>query len=173
MGDRATGQNSDMTRADVAKVFGAAVAMRTDPTLVWFDDDSGRIPVPKGGSLLKLVESFPRRSGGTYTAAALARWYAGHDRVIIVTDEQAAVSNDIPPGGRGGVRTYPEHNGGVTGPVPPEVPVYSWNLAGYKYGHSSSGLGTRHTFGGLSDAAWRLIPMLESVGKATWPWMTE
>jgi len=153
MGDRAGGRNSDMTRADVAKVFGAGLAMRTDPTLVWFDNSSGRVDVPKGGSLLKLVESFPRAGGGTSTAAAVARWYAGHDRVVIVTDEQAHYSGHYD----------------VTAPVPGHVPVYTWNLAGYQHGHAPSGLGTRHTFGGLTDAAFRLVPLLEAHGKADWP----
>lgn len=151
MNDRAGGRNSDMSRADVAKVFGAALAMRTDPTLVWFDTSSGRVDVPKGGSLLKLVESFPAAGGGTATAAAVQRWYAGHDRVVIVTDEQAWAGYGD-PGGQ----------------VPGHVPVYTWNLAGYRYGHGP-GTANRHTFGGLSDAAFRLIPMLEARGKAEWP----
>jgi hypothetical protein len=151
MCDYAGGRNSDMSRADVAKVFGAGLAMRTDPTLVWFDTSSGRVDVPKGGSLLRLIEAFPRAGGGTYTAAAVQRWYAGHDRVVIVTDEQA------------------HGDGDVTAAVPKHVPVYTWNLAGYQHGHAPSGLGTRHTFGGLSDAAFRLIPLLESAGKAGWP----
>jgi hypothetical protein len=150
----AAGALSDITRADAAKVFGAALAMRTDPTLVWFDTSSGRVNVGKGGSLLKLVESFPLAGGGTSTAAAVARWYAGHDRVVIVTDEQA------------------HYNGyaRVDQPVPSHVPVYTWNLAGYRYGHAPSGTGTRHTFGGLSDAAFRLIPLLEAGRDAVWPW---
>lgn len=153
MQDRAGGRNSDMTRADVAKVFGAGLAMRTDPTLVWFDTSSGRVDVPAGGSLLRLVESFPRAGGGTNTAAAVARWFAGHDRVVIVTDEQAA---------------YDGYHS-VSGSVPASVPMYTWNLAGYRLGHAPSGLGNRHTFGGLSDAAFKLIPLLESRGTADWP----
>lgn len=153
MSDSAGGRNSDMTRADVAKVFGSALAMRTDPTLVWFDTESGRVAVPAGGSLLKLVESFPARGGGTNTGAAVARWYAGHDRVVIVTDEQAH---------------YTGH-ANVAAAVPANIPVYTWNLAGYQRGHAPSGLGQRHTFGGLTDAAFRLIPLLEAHGSATWP----
>jgi hypothetical protein len=156
MSGSAGGSNSDMTRADVAKVFGAALAMRTDPTLVWFDTSSGRVDVPVGGSLLKLVESFPSAGGGTSTAAAVARWYAGHDRVVIVTDEQAH---------------YDGYNN-VAAPVP-TLPVYTWNLAGYRHGHAPSGMGTRHTFGGLSDAAFRLIPLLEAHRDARWPWESD
>jgi hypothetical protein len=167
----AAGKNSDMSRADVAKVFGAAIAMRTNPTLVWFNDRSGQVPVPVGGSLLRLVDSFPPSGGGTYTAAAVARWYSAHDRVIIVTDEQAAP--EVFPhhmGEYGAVRTYDLDGRGVAGTVPVNISVYTWNLAGYRFGHTPSGSGTLHTFGGLSDVAFRLIPLLESSGNASWPW---
>ncbi|MGQ4429772.1 MULTISPECIES: hypothetical protein [unclassified Streptomyces] len=33
-----------------------------------------------------------------------------------------------------------------------------------------SGRGNRHTFGGLSDAAFRMVPLLESARDADWPW---
>ena len=75
-------------------------------------------------------------------------------RWIIVTDEQASYS----------------HYGDPTEQVPAHVPVYTWNLAGYRAGHGPSGKGNRHTFGGLSDAAFRMVPLLESVRDAEWPW---
>jgi hypothetical protein len=153
MQSRATGRYSDLTRADVAKVFGATLAQRSRATLVWFDTASGRVDVPAGGSLLRLIESFPRAGGGTDTAAAVRQWYDRHDRVVIITDEQALDHGDS----------------SVVAAVPARVPVYTWNLAGYRYGHAPSGLGTRHTFGGLTDAAFRLIPLLETKSAAEWP----
>ncbi|MGW1494954.1 hypothetical protein [Streptomyces sp. NPDC002402] len=36
-------------------------------------------------------------------------------------------------------------------------------------GHTAAGP-HRHTFGGLSDAAFRLIPLLESGQDSNWPW---
>ncbi len=156
MADKATGKNSDMTRADVAKVFGAALAMRTDrPTLAWFNHESAPVTVPVGGSLLRLVDAFPAPSGGTDTPAAIRRWYTGQDRVIIVTDEQ--------------VSAYAMST--VDSTVPERVPLYTWNLAGYRYGHSPAGAAgcNRHTFGGLTDAAFRIIPLLEAHGRAEWP----
>ena len=134
-------------------MFGAALALRTDPTLVWFDTDSGQVAVPKGIALLKLVESFPRRGGGTNTAVAVRQWYAGHDRVVIITDEQAHYTGD--------------HN--VAATVPEHVPVYTWNLGGYRLGHAPSGLGTRHTFGGLTDQGFQAIPLLEQGQSTGWP----
>jgi hypothetical protein len=35
------------------------------------------------------------------------------------------------------------------------------NLAGYRYGHAPSGGRNRHTFGGLTDQAFQIIPLLE------------
>jgi hypothetical protein len=150
----AAGDRSKLMRADAAKVFGAALALRAAaPTLVWFDSESGRVRVPGGIALLKLVEAFPRRGGGTNTATAVRRWYDRHDRVVIVTDEQAHYDGDRD----------------VTVGVPRTVPVYTWNLGGYRLGHAPSGLGARHTFGGLTDAAFQAIPLLERRQDADWP----
>jgi hypothetical protein len=154
MNSPTAGARSDLSRADAAKVFGAALALRAaEPTLVWFDTGSGRVPVPAGAALLRLVDSFPQAGGGTNTAEAVRRWYNGHDRVVIVTDEQA-------------------HYGGerdVAASVPGHVPVYTWNLGGYRLGHAPSGVGTRHTFGGLTDAAFQAIGLLERSRDAAWP----
>jgi hypothetical protein len=165
----AAGRQSELTRADVAKVFGAALALRAtgpgaEATLVWFDTRSGVVDVPKGSSLLSLVESFPRAGGGTQTGAAVQRWYRRHDRVVIVTDEQA----------------HDTGHANAASPVPEHVPVYTWNLGGYRRGHAPSGHGTRHTFGGLTDLGFQAIPLLEGAnsrrgansgrgGDAGWP----
>ena len=37
-------------------------------------------------------------------------------------------------------------------------------------GHAPSGSGNRHTFGGLTDQAFRMIPLLEAGRNAAWPW---
>ena len=147
------GNRSDLTRADAAKVFGAALALRTEPTLVWFDTSSGQVPVERGTALLTLVDAFPRAGGGTETGKAVRRWYDGHDRVVIITDEQAHDTGDRD----------------VAAAVPANVPVYTWNLGGYRHGHAPSGLGTRHTFGGLTDQAFQVIGLLERGHDAPWP----
>ncbi len=53
--------------------------------------------------------------------------------------------------------------------MPAAVPVYSWNLAGYRFGHGPSGVGNRHTFGGLTDAGFGMIPLLEAGRAGAWP----
>ncbi|MFI9508974.1 TROVE domain-containing protein [Nocardia sp. NPDC052566] len=86
---------------------------------------------------------------GTDTPAAVRAHYTGQDRVVVITDEQAT--------------------GDVNEAVPQRVPLYTWNLAGYRYGHSPSGGPYRHTFGGLTDAAFAMIPLLEAGHAADWP----
>lgn len=49
--------------------------------------------------------------------------------------------------------------GDVSASVPAHVPVYGFNLAGY-----------RHEVGGLTDAAFGLIPNIEAGRASRWPW---
>ncbi|MFC8426931.1 TROVE domain-containing protein [Streptomyces sp. NPDC057236] len=145
---------SELTRADAAAVFGTALALRAQKAdLVEFGSTSDPVPFRRGESVLKILGRFGDL-GGTDTTGAVRRHYARHDRVLIVTDEQYAHS----------------HHGDPTGQVPAEVPVYTWNLAGYRAGHGPSGTANRHTFGGLSDAAFRMVPLLEAGRDADWPW---
>lgn len=157
MSDRLSAR-SDLSRADAAAVFGTCLALRAqNADLVQFGSSSALVPFSGGASVLPMLGRFTDM-GGTYTAAAVQKWYAGHDRVVIVTDEQI--------GSYGGY-----YGGDPTQHVPAQVPVYTWNLAGYRLGHAASGVGTRHTFGGLSDQAFRMIPLLEAGRDATWPWV--
>ncbi|MEU4104847.1 TROVE domain-containing protein, partial [Streptomyces tanashiensis] len=73
--------------------------------------------------------------------------------VLIVTDEQVA-SYD---------------SGSATEAVPAGIPVYTWNLAGYRPAHGPTGP-HRHTFGGLTDAAFRMVGLVEAGREALWPW---
>ncbi|WP_028803390.1 TROVE domain-containing protein [Streptomyces sp. 142MFCol3.1] len=145
---------SRLNRADAAAIFGTALALRAaDADLVEFGTTSSRVKYRRGDSVLKVLERFGSL-GGTETSEAVRKHYRKHDRVLIVTDEQAAYS----------------HSGDPTEQVPADVPVYTWNLAGYRAGHGPSGRPGRHTFGGLSDAAFRMVPLLESARDADWPW---
>jgi hypothetical protein len=57
----------------------------------------------------------------------------------------------------------------ATAGVPAKVPVYTWNLAGHRFGHAPSGVGNRHTFGGLTDAAFGMIALIEAGNDGQWP----
>ncbi|WP_405809066.1 TROVE domain-containing protein [Streptomyces sp. NBC_00210] len=145
---------SELNRADAAAIFGTAVAMRAaDADLVQFGTTSSRVRYPKGESVLRVLGRFGNL-GGTDTTSAVRAHYEGHDRVLIVTDEQTAYS----------------YHGDPTEQIPAHIPVYTWNLAGYGAGHAQSGKPNRHTFGGLTDAAFRMVPLLERGRDADWPW---
>ncbi|MCX4747445.1 TROVE domain-containing protein [Kitasatospora sp. NBC_01287] len=150
-------ERSGLNRADSAAIFGTALKVRAgDADLVEFGTGSNVLAVRRGESVLAVLKRFGDL-GGTNTAEAVRKHYRGHDRVVIVTDEQTA-------GGHRGSDPLAA--------VPEQVPVYTWNLAGYRTGHGPSGGANRHTFGGLSDAAFRLIPLLERGTAAGWPWET-
>ncbi|MEU7055528.1 TROVE domain-containing protein [Streptomyces sp. NPDC046197] len=145
---------SELNRADAAAIFGTSLALRAaDADLVEFGTSSNRVKFRRGESVLKILDRFGDL-GGTDTTEAVRRHYRKHDRVLIVTDEQYAFNR----------------HGDPTQQVPAHVPVYTWNLAGHRAGHGPSGKDNRHTFGGLSDAAFRMVPLLEAGRDADWPW---
>ncbi|MFV2179456.1 TROVE domain-containing protein [Actinomadura sp. LOL_016] len=149
-------ERSGLNRGDSAAIFGTALALRAENAdLVEFGTRHRPVDVRPGESLLSVLKRFGNL-GGTNTAEAVRGNFRRHDRVVIVTDEQA----------------YGGHYGAdPTAQVPADVPVYTWNLAGYEHGHGPSGTGNRHVFGGLSDAAFGMIPLLEAArGSVGWPW---
>lgn len=161
-----TPNSSDITLAEQAAVFGSALALRAEkPTLVEFGGQSQEIDVPKGGSVLRLIEQFGQIGGTDIPTAVKRHWFA-HDRIVVVTDEQTR-PGWLPSNmwGHGGMRETE-----INDLVPKNVPVYMWNMAGYKPGAMPSGGANRHIFGGLTDHAFRLIPLLEAGRDARWPW---
>ncbi|MEU8839906.1 TROVE domain-containing protein [Streptomyces roseus] len=161
-----TPHQSDIPLAEQAALFGSALALRAAaPTLVEFGMRSDEVQVPKGGSMLRLTEAF-NQIDGTDIPLAVKRHFARHDRVVIVTDEQTRPgwlpSNAAYHGG------MPETR--IDDLIPKSVPVYMWNMAGYRAGAMSSGGANRHAMGGLGDAAFRAIPLLEAGRDARWPW---
>ncbi|OZB79754.1 TROVE domain-containing protein, partial [Microbacterium sp. 13-71-7] len=145
---------SSLTRMDAAAVFGSALALRAeDATLVAFGTDSGEVRFRNTDAVLQLTGRFAGM-GGTRTAKAVRQHYAGHDRVVVITDEQA------------GVDFYGD--GDVFGAVPAKVHTFTWNLAGYERGHAAD-TGFRHTFGGLSDAGFSLVGFIERGTRADFP----
>lgn len=151
--------NSDkeLTMADKAAIFGSAIALRAeDATLVQFGSTAAEIKFKKTDSVLPMLDKY-RDLGGTATAAAIKQFYKGHDRVIVITDEQYD--------GYGWYRSQ----GDPSDAVPSNIPLYTWNLEGYKAG-GKSGSQKRHTFGGLTDKAFTQIQLIEMGQQAKWPW---
>ncbi len=158
-----------LMRWDAAALFGVALGQRCEDADVvsfssarryWGDAPGAAtkaFQLQRGESLLRAVDRWKDGGwflgGGTDTALALRQEFRGHDRIVIVTDEQAG--HDARE---------------VNESAPDTVSMYTWNLAGYEAGHAPSGGRTRHTFGGLTDQAFRMIPLLEAGRDAKFPW---
>jgi hypothetical protein len=158
-----------ISRADQAAIFGCALALRAEnPTLVQFGGGSKVIKVPRESSVLSLVDRFDQIDG-TDIPSAVKLHYDNHDRVVVLTDEQSRP---------GYFPSNMHHYGGmrettIDALVPLDVPVYMWNFAGYSAAAMASGSNARFTFGGLTDSAFRLIPLLESGAEGVWPWQMD
>jgi TROVE domain len=171
MWEQAFSEHSGMPWADAAAIFGAAVALRAEQAdLVEFWAGSRVIPFRKADPLLKLVERFsfqPAPGGTDIPSAVRAHLHPHHDRVVIVTDEQTQ-AGWLPS------NMHYQHGGMpptlIDDLVPRHVPLYMWNFGGYQAGAAPSGGGNRHTFGGLTDSAFKMVSLLESGRDARWPW---
>ncbi|MEU6426520.1 TROVE domain-containing protein [Microbispora sp. NPDC046973] len=150
---------SSVAPVQAAALFGVTLAARGDRVdLAGFADGVFGHEVRPGASVLREVERFCARIGevghGTRIADALARSWRGHDRVVILSDMQTMTGH---------------HATEVTTAVPASVPVYGFNLMGYRAAAMPTGSANRHEFGGFSDACFRLIPLLEAGASAGWP----
>jgi TROVE domain len=165
-------KDGTLKRWDAAVIFGLALAQRCQHADVvsfssaqrYYGDARGantKVFTPrKGASLLLEIERWKSGGwflgGGTDTAAAVRKHNTQHDRIVILTDEQAG-SDPLE----------------VSASAPATTPMYTFNLAGYERGHAPAGVLNRHTFGGLTDQAFQLIPLLEAGRDGAWPWETE
>lgn len=149
-------KSTTMNFADSAALFGATLALRAEnATLVQYGSGAEEVPFRKSDSVLKLVEKF-KGMGGTRTVAALEKFYdSSYTRVVIITDEQS----------------YYSSGGSTATVVDKKVPLYTFNLVGYKTGSEVSA--NRVTLGGLTDQSFKLIDILESGYSAGWPWDTK
>lgn len=151
-------KDGTLLRWDAATLFGLALAQRCAfPDVVSFDSTTSVFKVKGGESVLKGLDRWKAeghfRRGGTNTTHAVRCHFKGHDRVVILTDEQA-------------------HDGNPGSALPTSTPLYTWNLAGYQAGHTAARPG-RWTFGGLTDAGFRMIPLLERGTDGRWPWQEQ
>jgi hypothetical protein len=166
-------EHSEMVYADTAQLFGIALAKRildsasgSSVEVISFSSPDyysrGSYTIPftlkRGESVLFALGRWEREGcnirQGTETKVAVGRHYASHDRVIVLTDEQADYHDSE----------------NVFEDVPDRVPCITYNLAGYKMGHAPSGRKNRHTFGGLSDASFVMLDALASGRQVRWPW---
>jgi hypothetical protein len=153
-------KRSAMTPVKAAAVFGVALAARGERVdLAGFADGVFEHRVPRGASVLREVDRFVKRVGevghGTRIAESIRAAFRGHDRVFVLSDMQTFASS--------------RHTGDVTGAVPRSTPLYGFNLGGYQRTAFDAGTPNRIELGGLTDATFRLIPLIEAGRDAAWP----
>jgi hypothetical protein len=156
-------RRSTMSPMKAAAVFGVALAAKGERVdLHGFADGVFAHPVPRGASVIREVDRFCRRVGevghGTRIVESIQATLRGHDRVFVISDMQTFAG---PQGST------------VTASVPATVPLYGVNLGGYRPAAFDAGAPNRIEFGGLSDAMFRIVPLIEAGRDTAWPWMTE
>lgn len=145
--------NSSMQCVEAGALFGAAVAAASDnATLIAYGTTWA--PVNVKPSVLKTVGAIRSTNVGygTNTWPSVEKaWkkYGPFDRVLVFTDMQ-----DHPSRSRG---------------LPANVPVFVWDLAGYRAANIETGT-NRYLLGGLSDQSFKTVQMLESFKPGSWPW---
>lgn len=151
-------KDGTLMRWDAAVIFGLALAKRCEHADVFsFSDSTVQFPLNKGASLLRAVEAWKSggffHGGSTATDLAVRTTFKGHDRIVVLTDEQA------------------NYHGGqdVFHSVPSSTMCVTFNLAGDKMAHAA-GSNTRVTIAGLTDQAFKLLPVLEGRAAGKWPW---
>lgn len=147
---------SSLSCQDTANVFASALALRGENVrVVAFDNHMEDVNI-NSADLLRVVDQMPTPRGGTYTPEAIRWSHEGgrqYDRIVILTDEQYT-GDSVDKA----LDTYA-----------PGVPVFTWNLAGYRTAQMEAREG-RWTFGGLSDKGFQMIPLLERGIGQSWPW---
>jgi hypothetical protein len=173
-------EKSQMTYAQAAAIFGSALAVRNPGRvqLMGFADGVFDHPVKRGASIMNTVQAFTRRIGdvghGTNIGGALQTAYDKHDRVILLSDMQTMDNGRFVEfsnwGGYNWSRSRVAASVPADSQVPTTVPVYAFNLAGYATAAIPTS-GRRYNLGGgYTDAAFRLIPLLEQGRAGAWPW---
>jgi hypothetical protein len=168
-------RRSKMTPVKAAAVFGVALAKRGNAVdLYGFADGVFRHKMRRSASVLSEVERFTARIGevghGTRIAESLRATYDGHDRVVVISDMQTfADSRAWVAGGMAARYTQVAVDPVAGDVVPRSVPVYGFNLGGYRPTVLDAGRGNRHEFGGLNDATFTMLQLLEQRASAGWP----
>ena len=163
MRGRPISEKSKMGAQEVGGLFGILLAAKgEDVDLYAFGNQVVPFRIKKGGGVLRELDRFMRDTqgtgGGTQTAHCLKATFQGHDRVIIITDEQCF--------GHGG---YGDWQGDVSAQIPQNVPIYAFNVAGYAPAMLATST-TRHQLGGLTDATFAMIQRSEMGLSGKWPW---
>jgi len=144
---------SKVRPVDAAAVLGVALGQRFGADVVQWASTRRPFPLRKGASALSEIARFVGDlnlcGGGTDLRQALGA-YAGHNRVIVLSDMQTA--------------TMAGHV------VPGNVPIYAWDLDGARATPFTTHEANRYQLGGFTDSAFKIVPLLEANHDAGWPW---
>lgn len=152
---------STVTPAQAAAVLGVVLAKRCGADVYGFANGQFQHKLIKGQTAMQGVEAFLERTGevghGTETHAAIQATYAGHDRVFVLSDGQCM----------GGGFSW-RHSTDIGDLIPAHVPMYSFDLQGYRAQPMSTAKPNRHALAGFSDATFKLVPLLELGESPDW-----
>ena len=169
--DYSYSSHSSITPFDTACMFAAAIAYKSHAATVYrFNTSAEKVHLSRyldgKMSVLDALEKFGSAHGGTNVITSTANAYKecianGEeiDRVIVITDEQTS---------------FRDGSYSLNDAVPADVPLYVWNVGGYR---PSIDMGKRNrmNLGGLTDSAFSLLAYAEKCGEgdtAEWPWET-
>lgn len=169
--DYSNSSRSSITPFDTACMFAAAIAYKSHAASVYrFNTSIERVHLDRfiegRMSILDALDRFGMAHGGTNVIVSVANAYKecianGEeiDRVIVITDEQTSFWDGA----------Y-----SINDAVPADVPLYVWNVGGYRPA-IDMGKRNRMNLGGLTDSAFSLLAYAEMCGEgdtAEWPWET-
>ena len=151
MSTNVSGSRSYLNCSQAASYIASIFATRCEDYDVYaYDDSITQVPMLRHGATLggTVNPAFSPR-GGTRTWACTAKAYRGHDRVLIITDEQSSDRDGHPSLAM--------------------TPVITWNIAGYQAHHSAHNGVNRFLVSGFNDQALKVLPhVLNGLNK--WPW---
>lgn len=166
--DQGFSKDGTLRRWDAAALFGLALARRCQNADVYsFSNRPMKFAMQPGMSTLRALQAWKSggyfQGGGTDTKTAIDTTFKGHDRIVVLTDEQANAHNGYSWG-----RVVEQ---GVFSSVPAKTMCFTFNLAGDKAAHAA-GSPTRVTVAGLSDQGFKMMHMLEGQTRhaGKWPW---
>lgn len=161
MGARPISAKSSVYPWEIAALFGIALAKSQErgASIFGFDTNTVEFRPTAGANVLSEVDRFAQlvHGGATRTAEAVTKHWPGHQRVVVISDEQQ----------NGGY--YGNSRGGVFDAVPPSVPCYTINVMGYADAHNAA-TGVRHGLAGLNDSVFKMMSVLEARQAGRWPW---